>query len=83
MPVRSARIMALVVHPYIMGVPHRLRYFREALETYPVALGRFVFGPGNRFSNWYLSVHSLGCECFEGLRSCDVMYLLSPLVLFL
>ncbi len=25
------RIMALVVHPYIMGVPHRLRYFREAL----------------------------------------------------
>jgi allantoinase len=26
------RVMALVVHPYIMGVPHRLRYFREALE---------------------------------------------------
>jgi hypothetical protein len=29
----SARVMALVVHPYIMGVPHRVRYFREALET--------------------------------------------------
>jgi peptidoglycan/xylan/chitin deacetylase (PgdA/CDA1 family) len=28
----SARVMALVVHPYIMGVPHRLRYLREALE---------------------------------------------------
>jgi len=23
----SARVMALVVHPYIMGAPHRLRYF--------------------------------------------------------
>jgi allantoinase len=28
----SARVMALVAHPYLMGVPHRLRYFREALE---------------------------------------------------
>jgi peptidoglycan/xylan/chitin deacetylase (PgdA/CDA1 family) len=28
----SARIVALVIHPYIMGAPHRLRYFREALE---------------------------------------------------
>ena len=23
--------MALVVHPYIMGAPHRLKYFRNAL----------------------------------------------------
>lgn len=28
----SARVMARVVHPYIMGAPHRLRYFGEALE---------------------------------------------------
>lgn len=28
----SARVMALVVHPYIMGAPHRTRYFREALQ---------------------------------------------------
>jgi hypothetical protein len=28
----SARVMALVFHPYLMGVPHRFRYFREALE---------------------------------------------------
>ena len=28
----SARVMALVVHPYIMGAPHRLKYFRDALE---------------------------------------------------
>ncbi len=37
----SARIMALVVHPYIMGAPHRSRYFREALAHMraPKALG--------------------------------------------
>jgi hypothetical protein len=29
---QSARVMALVAHPYIMGAPHQLRYFREALE---------------------------------------------------
>ncbi|WP_330232588.1 polysaccharide deacetylase family protein [Nocardia sp. NBC_00508] len=28
----SARVMALVVHPYIMGVPHRLRYLDRALR---------------------------------------------------
>jgi len=28
----SARVMALVVHPYIMGVPHRVRHFRRVFE---------------------------------------------------
>ena len=28
----SARVMALVVHPYIMAVPHRLKYLDEALH---------------------------------------------------
>jgi hypothetical protein len=28
----SARVMAVVVHPYIMGAPHRTRYFRKAIE---------------------------------------------------
>ena len=28
---RSARVMALVLHPYIMGAPHRLRYFAEVI----------------------------------------------------
>src|ERR1700733_1729682 len=30
---KSARIMPWVAHPYIMGAPHRMRYFREAVET--------------------------------------------------
>ncbi len=28
----APRVLALVVHPYIMGAPHRARYLREALE---------------------------------------------------
>jgi hypothetical protein len=29
----SARVMALAVHPYIMGAPHGLKYFRRIFET--------------------------------------------------
>jgi allantoinase len=35
----SARVMALVVHPYIMGAPHRLKYYRRALEPRPQGRG--------------------------------------------
>jgi len=49
----SARIMALVVHPYIMGVPHRLRYFREALERIHASPG-VVFWTGEQIVDWYL-----------------------------
>src|SRR3984893_12476015 len=48
----SARIMALVVHPYIMGVPHRLRYFREALEDIRSRAG-VVFWTGEQILDWY------------------------------
>ena len=34
--------MALVVHPYIMGAPHRLKYFRNALAHIRAAPGRAV-----------------------------------------
>src|SRR5271170_4419982 len=42
----SARVMALVVHPYIMGAPHRLKYFRRVLE---------VIGEkrGAKIADWY------------------------------
>ena len=48
----SARIMALVVHPYIMGAPHRLKYFRNALtriREYPDV----VFWTGEEILDWY------------------------------
>ena len=49
----SARIMALVAHPYIMGVPHRLRYFREALQ-HMRKRSDVVFWTGERIYDWYL-----------------------------
>ena len=49
----SARVMALVVHPYIMGAGHRLRYFREALEHIQSRPG-VVFWTGEQILDWYL-----------------------------
>jgi peptidoglycan/xylan/chitin deacetylase (PgdA/CDA1 family) len=48
----AARVMALVVHPYIMGVPHRLKYFRRALEHIR-AHGDVVFWTGEQILDWY------------------------------
>jgi len=48
----SARVMALVAHPYIMGAPHRLRYFREALEHMKAKPG-VVFWTGEQILDWY------------------------------
>ncbi len=48
----NARIMAISVHPYITGVPHRIRYFEEILDH--------VFGQegvvamtGSQIAQWY------------------------------
>ncbi len=49
----SARVMALVVHPYIMGAPHRLRYFREALQHIHKHSGA-VFWTGEQIAEWYI-----------------------------
>ena len=48
----SARVMAVVVHPYIMGAPHRLRYFREALEHIHARSG-VLFWTGEQILDWY------------------------------
>ena len=51
---QTARIMALVVHPYIMGAPHRLKYLRNTL-------GRIrdyrdvLFWTGEEILDWYLA----------------------------
>lgn len=48
----SVRVMALVVHPYIMGAPHRLRYFREALAHIAGKPG-VTFRTGEEILDWY------------------------------
>jgi len=49
----SARVMALVVHPYIMGVPHRLKYYRMILEKIR-AKKDVLFWTGGQILDWYL-----------------------------
>jgi allantoinase len=53
----SARIMALVAHPYIMGAPHRLRYFRETLEHMQSRPG-VLFWTGEQILDWYLGART-------------------------
>ena len=50
----SARVMALVVHPYIMGVPHRLKYYRMILEKIR-ARADVLFWTGEQILDWYLA----------------------------
>jgi allantoinase len=49
----SARVMALVVHPYIMGAPHRAKYYRRALEDIR-AREDVLFWTGEQILDWYL-----------------------------
>lgn len=48
----SARIMAIVVHPYIMGAPHRLKYFRMVLERIRERED-VLFWTGEQILDWY------------------------------
>jgi allantoinase len=51
---QSTRVMALVVHPYIMGAPHRLKYLRNALAR--IREHRDVlFWTGEEILDWYLA----------------------------
>jgi peptidoglycan/xylan/chitin deacetylase (PgdA/CDA1 family) len=50
----SARVMALVVHPYLMGVPHRVKYLRRVFEI--IRQKRDVlFWTGAQIVDWYLA----------------------------
>ncbi|HWP25949.1 MAG TPA: polysaccharide deacetylase family protein [Xanthobacteraceae bacterium] len=50
----SARVMALVVHPYIMGAPHRLKYLRKIFERIRNKPD-VKFWTGEQILDWYLS----------------------------
>jgi peptidoglycan/xylan/chitin deacetylase (PgdA/CDA1 family) len=52
----SARVMALVVHPYIMGAPHRLKYLDMTLEHIR-ACHEAVFWTGEQILDWYTATH--------------------------
>jgi peptidoglycan/xylan/chitin deacetylase (PgdA/CDA1 family) len=48
----GARVMALVLHPYIMGAPHRLTYFRQILERIR-HMPDVVFWTGEQIFDWH------------------------------
>ena len=48
----SARVMALVVHPYIMGAPHRAKYFEKAIAHIADSKAS-VFMTGAEIADWY------------------------------
>jgi peptidoglycan/xylan/chitin deacetylase (PgdA/CDA1 family) len=48
----SARIMAIAVHPYISGVPHRIKYF-EGIYDYLKQKPGVLFWKGEDILDWY------------------------------
>ena len=48
------RVMALSCHPYIFGVPHRIKYFRKIFEAIRRKPG-VVFMTGSQILDWYLN----------------------------
>jgi allantoinase len=49
----GARVMALVQHPYIIGAPHRLKYFRAIIEMIAEKKD-VVFWTGSQIADWYV-----------------------------
>jgi peptidoglycan/xylan/chitin deacetylase (PgdA/CDA1 family) len=49
----GARVMALVQHPYILGAPHRLKYFRAIIEMI-AAKQDVLFWTGSQIADWYV-----------------------------
>ena len=50
----TTRVMALAVHPYISGSPHRIRYVAETLEHIVSQPGVVVWN-GEQILDWYLA----------------------------
>jgi len=65
---KSARVMALVVHPYIMGAPHRFRYFRDAVD-HIVSKPGVVVWTGEQILDWYLSAEKAAAERGSGVAA--------------
>jgi allantoinase len=50
----NARVMALSIHPYITGVPHRIRYLQEVLD-YIIGHDGVALMTASEIGDWYRS----------------------------
>jgi hypothetical protein len=48
------RVLSICSHPYLSGVPHRIKYFRKIYEDLAKAPG-VVFWTGDQVIDWYKS----------------------------
>lgn len=53
----NARIMAISIHPYITGVPHRIRYLEELLD-YVSGHADVAFMTASEIGDWYVAAMS-------------------------
>jgi len=53
---KRAKIMALAIHPYISGVPHRIKYLEKIYE-YVNGFKGVLHWNGAEILDWYLSMH--------------------------
>ena len=44
--------MAIAVHPYLTGVPHRIKYYRRLIETIS-GFDDVLFWTGDQILDWY------------------------------
>jgi peptidoglycan/xylan/chitin deacetylase (PgdA/CDA1 family) len=49
----APRVMAMAVHPYIMGAPHRAKYFRRIFETIRKK-SDVLFWTGAQIADWFI-----------------------------
>ncbi|HEY9211831.1 MAG TPA: polysaccharide deacetylase family protein [Ancylobacter sp.] len=52
---QNAKVMAISTHPYLTGVPHRIRYFEELLD-YVLAREQTAIMTGEEIAAWYRTV---------------------------
>ncbi len=74
---KAPRIMAISIHPYLTGVPHRIKYL-EMLYDHILSHQNVVFWTGSEILDWYLAQthaesssagHQLRARSIEGSRS--------------
>ena len=60
----SARVMAFGVHPYITGVPPRIKYFERLLDESASRPG-VLFWTGDQILDWYKAERARAQEAAE------------------